>query len=188
MQYYDAALDSYGTIGPMGSNHSLIYLSAAEIHSKLNDPTCSIRRDFEKKQLGSWKDSIDIPQPEFSIGEEYLPVVEKSIFPWEKCSSCKSKRTAILKDLVLLRHSLRNEFAQREGAEIGITVGICEGGRKYWFDIFFFRKLPERFFCFPIQSSDISLGHTASTDFGELIIPLETNRGLCFSMECVTGK
>ena len=51
MQYYDAALDSYGTIGPMGSNHSLIYLSAAEIHSKLNDPTCPLRRDFEKNSL-----------------------------------------------------------------------------------------------------------------------------------------
>ena len=180
MQYYDSALDNYGTTGPMGSNHSLIYLSAAEIHSKLNDPTSSLRHDFEKNQLECWKDSMDIPQPKFSIAEEFLPVIEKSIFPGEKCSSCKSKRAAILKDLALLRYSLKNEFPQREGADIGITVGICQGDQKYWFDIFFFQKQPERFFCFPIQSSDIVLDHTVSTDFGELIVPLESIHGLCF--------
>ena len=65
------------------------------MHSELNDPSRTLRNDWEEDQLEIWKDGLGRPIREISVGSGNITIAGKSLLSGEKCASCKPARASL---------------------------------------------------------------------------------------------
>ena len=80
-------------------------MGAFKCKRKLQRPDSALAELFTDASLRKWRESINLPAPDFKPPPGFLQMAEKVILPGDSCSACKFRKKtldALLKPLVSL--------------------------------------------------------------------------------------
>ena len=129
-------VNNYPLQGPLGSIDPKLPVCVADLHSKLNDPSCDLKERWRKVNITAWAKEQNKGCPMYKPSKRAAATSTRVRLPGDTCQMHSQGRVVMLAKLRQIRAELKAPFIELSGKDFGLTVGIfaCDA-EPMWRDI-----------------------------------------------------